>query len=99
MRKDGGSMEEVHDCNERKRPGKGKGSADADSILKKQVITVQKYTSELTGKLQKYARMGPQQFVSLESWNKTTMSIISDVDSFKDWQKTTTCMVAFKYSG
>ena len=59
-------MEEVHDCNERKRPGKGKGSADADSILKKQVITVQKYTSELTGKLQKYARMGPQQFVSLE---------------------------------
>ena len=35
MRKDGGSVEEVHDCNERKRPGKGKGSADADSILKK----------------------------------------------------------------
>ena len=54
-RKDGGSMEEVHGCNERKRTGKRKGSADADSILKKQVITVQRYTSELTGKLQKYA--------------------------------------------
>ena len=54
-RKDGGSVEEVHSCNERKRTGKGKGSVDADNILKKQVITVQRYTSELTGKLQKYA--------------------------------------------
>ena len=65
-RKDCGSMEEVHGCNERKRTGKGKGSADADSILKKQVVTVQRYTSELTGKLQKYARMGPQEFVPFE---------------------------------
>ena len=57
-----------------KRIGKGKGSS-TNNILRNEMATVQRLSSDVSGKAQKYTRIGPREFVPYEYTDLTMTNL------------------------